>query len=110
MRKHAKIALGDVKKASLLTSTRLRKHLATITPIFKMDKTELEQLATFMGHTQKTYSEFHRLPDDVYQTAKISKLLLLSKQNGIENFKGKSLEEIELDNEIIEENVSDEDE
>ncbi|KAI4468090.1 hypothetical protein MML48_2g00016491 [Holotrichia oblita] len=110
MRKHAKIALADVKKASLLTSTRLRKHLATITQIFKMDKTELEQLATFMGHTQKTHSEFYRLPDDVYQTAKISKLLLLSKENGIEKFKGKSLEEIELDDEIIEENVSNEDE
>ncbi|KAI4468089.1 hypothetical protein MML48_2g00015671 [Holotrichia oblita] len=110
MRKHAKIALADVKKASLLTSTRLRKHLATITQIFKMDKTELEQLATFMGHTQKTHSEFYRLPDDVYQTAKISKLLLLSKENGIEKFKGKLLEEIELDDEIIEENVSNEDE
>ncbi|CAH0546984.1 unnamed protein product [Brassicogethes aeneus] len=104
IRKHALAALGNKEKASLLTSTKLRKHLATITQIFKMEKNELEQLATFMGHTEKTHSEFYRLPDDVYQTAKVSKILLLSKTGDFERYKGKRLEEIEIDSEIIEEN------
>jgi hypothetical protein len=67
-----------------------------------MDKNELEQLATFMGHTEKTHSEFYRLPDDVYQTAKVSKLLLLAKNGSIEQFKGKSLTEININDDIVE--------
>lgn len=106
MRKHAKLALGDSNKASLLTSTKLRKHLATIMQILKMDKTDLEQLASFMGHTEKTHAEFYRLPVDVYQTAKVSKLLLLSKSGSIERFKGKRLSEIVLDDTIVEDDES----
>ncbi|KAJ8958380.1 hypothetical protein NQ317_001993 [Molorchus minor] len=96
MRKHAKIALGDARKASMLTSTKLRKHLATVTQILKMDKGELEQLATFMGHTGKTHNEFYRLPNDVFQTAKISKLLLLSKSGSIDQYKGQNLKDIDI--------------
>lgn len=110
MRKHAQLALHNKQRASLLTSTKLRKQLATITQIFNMEKTELEQLATFMGHTEKTHSQFYRLPDDIYQTAKVSKLLLLSKQGSIERFKGKSLEEIEIDDDLVENGSDDEDE
>lgn len=110
LRKHAKIALHDDQRASLITSTKLRKQLATITQIFKMEQNELEQLATFMGHTGKTHAEFYRLPDDIYQTAKVSKLLLLSKEGELERFKGKRLEEIDIDVNVIEENESDEEE
>lgn len=112
MRKHALIALkGDKSRASLLTSTRLRKQLATITQIFKMTKDELEQLAKFMGHTEKTHAEFYRLPDDVYQTAKVSKLLLLSSNSVLFNrYKGKPLSEIEIDDSLIEESGNEEEE
>lgn len=109
MRKHALLALGDKQRASLLTSTRLRKQLATITQLFNMEKTELEQLACFMGHTEKTHAQFYRLPDDIYQTAKVSKLLLLSKEGAIERFKGKTLEEINVDEYIYENGSDDED-
>nr|CAI5862365.1 unnamed protein product [Callosobruchus analis] len=105
MRKYAKLALGDHNKASLLTSTKLRKHLATITQIFNMEKTELEQLATFMGHTERTHAEFYRLPDDVYQTGKISKLLVLSQKEDLEKYKGQSLKEIDLGDDLVEDNA-----
>lgn len=101
MRKHAKLAFGDPNKASLLTSTKLRKHLATIVQILKMEKNDLEQLATFLGHTEKTHSQFYRLPDDIYQTAKVSKLLMLSKTKSIEKYKGQLINDIELDEELI---------
>nr|CAI5849407.1 unnamed protein product [Callosobruchus analis] len=114
MRKYAKLALGDQNKASLLTSTKLRKHLATITQIFNMEKTELEQLATFIGHTERTHAEFYRLPDDVYQTGKISKLLVLSQKEDLEKYKGQSLKEIDLGDDLVEdnaeENIDDDDE
>lgn len=101
-RKHAAHALGDVTKSKCLTSTRLRKHLATICQILKMGTDELEQLAQFMGHTSKTHNEWYRLPSDIYQTAKISKVLLLSQNNDINQYKGCSLQEISITDDIIE--------
>ncbi|KAG5871959.1 hypothetical protein JTB14_014492 [Gonioctena quinquepunctata] len=102
MRKHARKALGDASEATLLTSTKLRKHLATMVQILKMDKNELEQLATFMGHIEKTHAQFYRLPDDIYQTAKVSKLLMMAKTNSIEQYKGTSLSEIEIGENLVE--------
>ncbi|VEN47397.1 unnamed protein product [Callosobruchus maculatus] len=107
MLKHSRLAIRNHQRASLLSSTRLRKHLATMTQIYHMGKNDLEQLATFMGHTEKTHSSFYRLPDDVYQTAKVSKLLLLSKNDHLEAYKGKSLDEIEIDFDISEEESDD---
>ncbi|CAH1986997.1 unnamed protein product [Acanthoscelides obtectus] len=73
-----KFALASgAKNPSAITATRLRKHLATLTQLFDMSENDLEQLASFMGHTIGVHRENYRLPNDVYQTAKISKLLLL---------------------------------
>ncbi|KAG5882547.1 hypothetical protein JTB14_007154 [Gonioctena quinquepunctata] len=102
MRKHARKALGDASEATLLTSTKLRKHLTTMVQILKMDKNELEQLATFVGHTEKTHAQFYRLPDDIYQTPKVRKLLMMAKTNSVEQYKGKSLSEIEIGENLIE--------
>lgn len=101
-RKHAAQALGDVSKSQCLTSTRLRKHLATICQILKMTTDDLEQLAQFMGHSSKTHNEWYRLPSDIYQTAKISKVLLLSQNNGISQFQGLNLQEINITDDILE--------
>ncbi|XP_045462442.1 uncharacterized protein LOC123672385 [Harmonia axyridis] len=66
-----------------LTSTRLRKHLATLSQIFSMTDSDLEQLSTFMGHTPGTHKNSYRLPDDVYQSSKIVKILLLMEQGNV---------------------------
>lgn len=67
----------------------------------------MEQLATFMGHTNDVYKKSYRLPDDVYQTAKISKLLILMEDGKADAFRGKSLDEIELDlNEQLDEGMT----
>ncbi|KAG5866267.1 hypothetical protein JTB14_013618 [Gonioctena quinquepunctata] len=68
---------SNLKNPNAITSTKLRKHLATMSQIFAMTSNDLEQLSTFMGHTSDVHKQAYRLPDDVYQTAKISKLLLL---------------------------------
>lgn len=101
-RNHVSRALGDSKKTQSLTSTKLRKYLATISQILKMKNEDLEQLATFMGHTTKTHNEWYRLPSDIYQTAKVSKILLLAQNNSIEQYKGRNLDELEIGDEILE--------
>lgn len=49
LKKHAE--RSGIKNPQAITSTRLRKHLATITQLFNMSESDIEQLASFMGHT-----------------------------------------------------------
>lgn len=85
-----------------ITSTRLRKHLATLTQVFNLSTNEIEQLATFMGHTIGVHTNNYRLPDDIFQTAKIAKILLLMEKGGAAAYKGKGLDEININ---LEENL-----
>lgn len=80
-----------------ISATKLRKHLATITQLLHFSEKDLEQLSQFMGHTLKTHCKIYRLSDNMYQTAKVSKLLLLMSEGGIERFKGKNLDDIDVD-------------
>ncbi|XP_046402981.1 uncharacterized protein LOC124168756 [Ischnura elegans] len=61
-----------------------------------MTDNDIEQLATFMGHTAGIHKQSYRLPDDVYQAAKISKILLLMEKGEAADFKGKNLDEIDI--------------
>lgn len=59
-----------------------------------MTESELKQLATFMGHTLSVHKDSYRLPSDVYQTAKISKLLMLMEDGRAD--KGEALDDMDL--------------
>ncbi|XP_063931247.1 uncharacterized protein LOC135143317 [Zophobas morio] len=96
-----KLATGcGATNPSLLSSTRFRKHIATTLQLMTMDENEMEQIATFMGHTKKTHTEFYRLPQDIFQTAKVAKVLMLLEKGRGRQFVGKSLDEIEIDNDM----------
>lgn len=84
------------KNPEALTSTKLRKHLATITQLFNMTESDLEQLANFKGHTLGVHKNSYRLPDDIYQTTKISKLLYLMEKGDAAQYKGKDQDEMDL--------------
>lgn len=49
-----------LKHPETITSSRLRKQIATVLQILSLNDIEMEQLATFMGHTKKTHEEFYR--------------------------------------------------
>ena len=57
----------------------------------------MDMLARFMGHDIAVHREYYRLPEDTLQLAKCSKILLLMESGGINKYKGKSLDEIEID-------------
>ncbi|CAH1114806.1 unnamed protein product [Psylliodes chrysocephalus] len=102
-----------VENPESITSNKLRKQIATVTQILSLTKEETKQFSKFMGHTEKTHEEFYELPVDVYQTAKVSKLLLMMEKGTIPvEYQGKSLTEINLDInvECAEENEDFEDE
>nr|XP_055041257.1 uncharacterized protein LOC129428912 isoform X2 [Misgurnus anguillicaudatus]XP_055041258.1 uncharacterized protein LOC129428912 isoform X2 [Misgurnus anguillicaudatus] len=95
-----------------LRSTQLRKQVATMSQILNLKDNELDQLANFLGHDIRVHRDFYRLPDATIEIAKISKLLLAMEIGTLGSFQGKSLSEIEIEDEIDpeldEEEVSDE--
>lgn len=56
-----------------------------------MSPNDIEQLTTFMGRTESV-TTVYRLPDDVYQTAVLSKLLTAMCDGTAGKHKGKTLE------------------
>ncbi|XP_050512802.1 uncharacterized protein LOC126888505 [Diabrotica virgifera virgifera] len=85
------------KDPNSLTSTKFRKQTATILQIMDINNTDMEQLAIFMGHTKKTNEEWYRLPQDLYQTAKIAKLMIALNKGDVNIYKGKSLDDINIE-------------
>ncbi|KAG5867507.1 hypothetical protein JTB14_026121 [Gonioctena quinquepunctata] len=68
---------------------------------------DLEQLSKFMGHTLNIHCNVYRLSDSLYQTAKVSKLLLLVTEGGVEQYKGMKLDDIDIDiNPMCQENIN----
>lgn len=79
-----------------LTSTRLRKHAATLSTVLNMSDTEMDQLANFLGHDIRIHREFYRLPEKTLQLAKVSKLLMALEQGRLAEFHGQNLDEITI--------------
>ncbi|CAL9706769.1 unnamed protein product [Knipowitschia caucasica] len=93
-----------------LTSTKLRKQTATLSQVLNLTNTELDQLADFLGHDVRVHRQFYRLPEGTLQLAKISKVLLALEQGRVAEFKGKSLDDINIEPEDTVEADSGEDE
>ncbi|KAJ1518801.1 hypothetical protein ONE63_011589 [Megalurothrips usitatus] len=84
-------------KPQLLTSTKLRKHLATCSQLLALKENELSQLANFMGHTEAVHHQYYRLPEGTVQQTQISKILIALHQNKITKFRGRSLTDINVE-------------
>ncbi|XP_052456354.1 uncharacterized protein LOC128016052 isoform X25 [Carassius gibelio] len=93
---------ADIKNPQALTSIQLRKHIATLSTVLNLKTTELDQLADFLGHNIAVHRKHYRLPESTLQLAKVSKVLLAMEQGRLGDYKGKSLDEIQVDvNETI---------
>lgn len=79
-----------------LRSTKVRKHIASVSQILNLKKNELDSLAKFMGHDIRIHREFYRLPANVLHVAKLSKVLIALEKGQLLKEAGKSLDEIEV--------------
>lgn len=79
-----------------LTSTRLRKQVATLSTVLNLKENEMDQLATFLGHDIRVHREFYRLPESTLQLAKVSKLLIAMEKGNLSDLQGKGLDDIEI--------------
>ena len=86
----------EAEQPHLLTSTSLRKHIAVITQLLNLKNNELDIVAKFMGHDINIHREYYRLPDDTIELAKVSKLLISLESGNLQQWKGKSLNSIQV--------------
>ena len=82
------------RKPETLSSTKLRRQVATLTRVLNRNDTEQDLLADFLGHDIRVHRKFYRLPEGTLQLAKISKVLMACEQGRMSEFKGKSLDQI----------------
>ncbi|XP_021361550.1 uncharacterized protein LOC110455631 [Mizuhopecten yessoensis] len=87
----------DIKYPELITSTKLRKYMATVSQVFNLSTGQLEELAGHMGHELSVHRQYYRLQEDVVEIAKVSKLLLTVEKGNAHQFAGMSLDDIQLD-------------
>jgi len=87
---------SGASKPSLITSTKLRKHVATMSQIMNLKKNELDILASFMGHDLLVHRNYYRLPQDSMEMAKVSKVLMAMETGKVEKFSGKTLDDISV--------------
>ena len=100
LRKYA--SLCGAQRPHPLTTTRLRKHVASLAQVLALKEHEMDMLASFMGHDLRIHREFYRMPLDVFQVAKVSKVFLACEEGRINEFAGKCLSDINLDsNEVV---------
>ncbi|KAI7790205.1 hypothetical protein IRJ41_018223, partial [Triplophysa rosa] len=72
--------------------------------ILNLDENEADQLADFLGHGIRIHRQYYRLPEGTLPLAKMSKVLMAMEKGTLSNFKGKRLDDIEIDpNERLEE-------
>ncbi|KAG1925842.1 hypothetical protein F2P79_025262 [Pimephales promelas] len=95
LRHFAKVC--GAKSPESLTSTKLRKQTGTLSQVLNLSNTELDQLANFLGHDIRVHRQFYRLPEGTLQLAKISKVLMALDQGRLAEFKGKTLDDINID-------------
>lgn len=89
-----------VKNPELIRSTKLRKHVATVTQMLNLQENEVESLARFMGHDIRIHRDYYRLPDHTQQLAKLSKIFLNIESGMLVENSGKTLDDIEVSLEI----------
>eukprot|EP00064_Thunnus_orientalis_P019641 superscaffoldBa00005002_g19766 len=79
---------------------QLYKHIARVFQILNLENDELDHLAKLLGHDIRADRDYYRLPEAAVELAKIAKLLLAMEKGSLERFKGNSLEEIEIEDEL----------
>ncbi|XP_055007305.1 uncharacterized protein LOC110171382 [Boleophthalmus pectinirostris] len=85
------------KHPETLSSTKLRKYISTLSTVLNLKDNEMDILANFLGHDIRVHREYYRLPEGTLELAKVSKVLLALEKGRLSDFKGKSLNQIQID-------------
>ncbi|KAM4577992.1 uncharacterized protein V3H82_012082 [Fundulus diaphanus] len=85
------------KHPETLSSTKLRKQVSTLSTVLNLKDNEMDTLANFLGHDIRVHREYYRLPEGTLQLAKVSKVLIALEQGRLSDYKGMSMDQIQID-------------
>jgi len=63
--------------------------------LLNLSKNDREQLANFMGHDLAIHNEYYRLPNEILQISRVSKVIFAMKSGNLHDLKGKALEQFD---------------
>lgn len=89
-------ALAKLQKPEAITSTKLRKYVATVSQLFNLQENECDWLARHLGHNIKVHREFYRLQESAVELTKVSHLLLAVDAGVAGKYAGKTIDEIDI--------------
>ena len=87
----------NLKNPEAITSTHLRKHIATVCKVLHLKEKELDWLAWHMGYDRRIHREYYRLHESTTELAKVSKILAIVDEGSISKWIGKPLDQIDVD-------------
>lgn len=92
---------ANLEKPELIRSTKLRKQIATYSQLLNLNQQELEQLCTFMGHSINVHLDYYRLPTDIVQMAKVSKILIAVEDGTPFQVQGSNIDDVVFNEDVI---------
>lgn len=86
-----------LQNGTAITSTNMRKYVATVSQLVDMNESEMGWLAKHMGHDIHIHKEFYRMQESTLEIAVVGNLLLAIDEGRAHKFKGKNLRDIRID-------------
>ncbi|KAF6204575.1 hypothetical protein GE061_018735 [Apolygus lucorum] len=83
-----------------ITSTALRKHIASVTLAINMNEGGVKVVCSFLGNTKQTHMENYRLTNDAVNAARLSRLLTALDEGTIGDFNETSFDDIDVNLEV----------
>lgn len=80
---------SGVENPERITSTNLRKYVATVIQLFDLKDVHVDMVARHLGHDIRTHRNFYRLHEDVTETAHVAKMLLTINEGKAASLKAK---------------------
>ena len=92
-----KVTAGlELKQPNQISSTALRKYVATVSQIVDMNESEMGWLAKHLGHDIQIHKDFYRLQESTIEMALVGNLLVAVDEGKANKFKGKSNRDINI--------------
>lgn len=83
---------ASLSKPQLITSTRIRKELATTLQLLDMKESELTWVTNHLGHSVNVHKQWYRQEESTMELTKVARVLM-AKDDGI-NFKNKKMDDL----------------
>ena len=89
---HEIASKASLKRPDLVTSTKIRKQMATVLQLLDMNEAELSWVTDHLGHSADVHKLWYRQEESTVELTKVAKVLM-AKDNG-ERFHNKTMAEL----------------